>query len=116
MFNGKIIDELLKRKGATKRDLVNAVGWKAHSQYHQFTEGNPTASTLEKVADFFGCSIDLFFLREQDAGEPFIFVGDRASLEERLISLQSLVDSKNRHIEDLEKMLQIFEKIYKTGK
>lgn len=117
MFNGKIIEKYLQDRGLKKKDLLNAIGWVSQSQLRQFTDGNPTASTLEKVADFFDCSIDQFFVREREPDMTTVFVGaDRSALEERLVTMQQLLDTKDRHIEDLEKMLQIFEKVCKPEK
>lgn len=117
MFNGKIIEKLLQERGMKKKELLDAVGWVSQSQLRQFIEGNPTASTLEKVADYFDCPIDQFFIRELDSEMVPVYVGgDRAALEDRLVVMQQLLDTKDRHIEDLEKMLQIFEKVCKSEK
>lgn len=110
MFDGKIIEKLLRDRGMKKKELLDAVGWTSQSQLVQFIEGNPTAQSLEKVADVFGCSIDVFFKREIADYENCIFYGaDRAMLEERLISMQRLLEAKDSHIKDLEKILRIYE-------
>lgn len=110
MFDGKIIEKMLRDKGMKKKELLDAVGWTSQSQLVQFVEGNPTAQSLEKVADVLECSIDVFFKRDIANYDNCIFVGaDRAVLEEKLISMQRLLDAKDSHIKDLEKILRIHE-------
>lgn len=63
MYNGKIIEDCASF-GTSRLALMEAMGWKSHTQLRQFVEGNPTAENLEKVADYLGITIDSLFIRE----------------------------------------------------
>ena len=64
MYNGRVINQLLSDRNIKKSEFMDAVGWRSGTQYRQAVEGNPTAATLEKIADFFSVPIDVFFDRE----------------------------------------------------
>ena len=64
MYNGKIIEDYASF-GTSRLALMEAMGWKSHTQLRQFVEGNPTAENLEKVADYLGITIDSLFIRER---------------------------------------------------
>ncbi len=64
MYNGNKIAELLKERKLKQSALAEYVTGNSRRQIKRFTEGNPTASTLEKIADFFQVPIDVFFDRE----------------------------------------------------
>ena len=63
MYNGLIINDLLLDRKIKKKDLVIAINGK-NSTIESVINGNPTVRTLEKVADFFKVSMDIFFERE----------------------------------------------------
>lgn len=57
MYNGDIIRLLLSRQKKQQKDLSMAVTGKPNSSLHNLFK-NPTAKTLEAIADFFGVTID----------------------------------------------------------
>ena len=65
MYNGQIIKQLLAEKNIQNKELLNYLGTEANSSLSQIVNGNPTVRRLEKVADFFGVSMDVFFNREK---------------------------------------------------
>ena len=65
MYNGNIIKQLLAEKKIQNKELLNYLGTEANSSLSQIVNGNPTVRRLEKVADFFGVSMDVFFNREK---------------------------------------------------
>ena len=92
MYNGQIIKALLKQQGKKKKDLLEALGVNYGGSIRPFVEGNPTVGKLEAIADFFGVSMDTFFIRDK---KPSISVVGNSNnvacvtikgLEERLIS------------------------------
>ncbi len=62
MYDGDVIRLLLAKQKKTQRDLSLAVTGKPNSSLHNLYK-NPTASTLEKIADFFNVTIDSLFVR-----------------------------------------------------
>ena len=62
MYDGDVIRLLLAKQKKSQRDLSLAVTGKPNSSLHNLYK-NPTASTLEKIADFFNVTIDSFFIR-----------------------------------------------------
>ena len=62
MYNGEEIKHLLLKQNKSKTELSKAVTGRSNSSLHHIYK-NPTAATLEKIADFFGVSIDSLFNR-----------------------------------------------------
>ena len=62
MYDGDVIRLLLAKQKKSQRDLSLAVTGKPNSSLHHLYK-NPTASTIEKVADFFNVTIDSLFVR-----------------------------------------------------
>ena len=62
MYDGDVIRLLLAKQKKSQRDLSMAVTGKPNSSLHNLYK-NPTASTLEKIADFFNVTIDSLFVR-----------------------------------------------------
>ena len=62
MYNGQIIKHLLLKQNKSQTELSMAVTGRPNSSLHYLAK-NPTAKTLEKIADFFGVSIDSLFNR-----------------------------------------------------
>ena len=65
MYNGNVIKQLLLDKKVTNKELLRYLGTEANASLAQIVNGNPTVKRLEKVADFFGVSMDVFFDREK---------------------------------------------------
>ena len=65
MYNGNKINELLKERNIKKKELVSYLNTSRAAVEHMI-HGNPTVLSIEKIADFFDVSIELFFIRERD--------------------------------------------------
>lgn len=63
MYNGSIIEKMLSERKLRKIDLQEALGI-SYNSYKTIAFGNPTVKTLERVADYFKVSMDVFFERE----------------------------------------------------
>lgn len=115
MYNGKIIRDLIKKKKVKQNVFLEAVGWSGVSQLNQVENGNPTVSTLEPIADYFGVSMDVFFERAipfdskmnhvmGDGNNVNSVVFGNDLLSERVQSLELLLEEKDKRIEVLEEM------------
>lgn len=122
MYNGHIINQLLSDRNIKKKDFMQAVGWSSGTQYRQAVNGNPTAATLEKIADFFSVPIDLFFERENPYYEHCNVVGHGNNVQnynsviyneqkekDHAEALARLIEEKDNHIKTLQKMIAILE-------
>lgn len=116
MYNGKIINALLKQQGKKKKDLLDALGVNYGGSIRPFVDGNPTVNKIEAIADFFGTSIDTFFIRNK---QPHISVVGNSNnvacftigaLEERTANLQALIDEKDKRIKLLETVNEMLNK------
>lgn len=63
MYDGDVIRVLLAQQKKSQKDLSMAVTGRPNSSLHNLFK-NPTVSTLEKIADFFGVTMDTFFQRK----------------------------------------------------
>ena len=108
MYNGNVIKQLLLDKKVTNKELLRYLGTEANASLAQIVNGNPTVKRLEKVADFFGVSMDVFFEREK----PFkaypsahgVFV---QQYKENIELLERLLEEKDKRILLLEQMNQL---------
>lgn len=64
MYNGEKIRSLLYEQGKKPIDLAEYVFKNGHRAITPLITGNPTAETLENVADFFKVSTEVFFKRQ----------------------------------------------------
>ncbi len=108
MYNGSIIKALLKERNLKVKDLLEGLNMNTGGGARPLIEGDPKASKLEELADYFGVSIDTFFIRDK---QPHISVVGNSNnvacytigaLEEKTANLQALIDEKNKRIELLE--------------
>ena len=53
MYNGLIINVLLKERGMKAKDLLEHLQLQTNGSISSLVRGNPTAERLEKIADFF---------------------------------------------------------------
>lgn len=116
MYNGKIINALLKQQGKKKKDLLDALGVNYGGSIRPFVDGNPSVNKIEAIADFFGVSIDTFFIRNK---QPHISVVGNSNnvacftigaLEEKTANLQALIDEKDKRIKLLETVNEMLNK------
>ncbi len=109
MYNGAIIRALLKERKLKIKDLLDGLNMNTGGGLRPLEDADPKASKLEELADFFGVSIDTFFIRNK---QPHIsVVGSNnnniacftvGALEEKTANLQALIDEKDKRIELLE--------------
>ena len=125
MYNGQVIRDLLHKRKIQNKTLNEALGW-SNSQLKQVIEGNPRVSTLEPIADFFRVSMDVFFERNTLIPSPrynnvlgdgnnvnSVVIGSER-LAERVEVLEALLLEKDKRIETLEKLNQVYESRMQT--
>ena len=108
MYNGHHIKQLLVERKIQNKDLLAYLGYTTNASLKQITDGNPSVTRLEKVADFFDVSMDVFFDREK----PFITVQEVHNstiqqLQEKVNLLEKLIEEKDKRISLLERMTKI---------
>lgn len=110
MYNGQIIKALLKERKLLIKDLVKALGLNEKNGLRALLDRDPKVSRLEEVADFFGVSMDTFFIRTK---QPHIsVVGNKNNVacltvgaqEEKIANLNALIEEKDKRITLLESM------------
>ena len=109
MYNGAVIRALLKERNLKIKDLLEGLDMKTGGTLRPLEEADIKASKLEEIANFFGVSIDTFFIRNK---QPHIsVVGNNnnniacftvGALEEKTANLQALIEEKDKRIELLE--------------
>ena len=104
MYDGDVIRLLLAKQKKSQRDLSLAVTGKPNSSLHNLYK-NPTASTLEKIADFFNVTIDSLFVRTRQpidyATETDMENGYLKKLiqyQETTINASQLLDDANKYL------------------
>lgn len=103
MYNGQIIKELLKKRGLLVKDLLEYLYTdpnKRNGSIKQLETGNPTVKTLEKIADFFQVSMDVFFERPQ-------YSPKNTEAEIKIEGLERLLEEKDKRIEELKLFNQL---------
>lgn len=65
MYNGDIINSLLKERAIKKKDLVEYLGTSNYG-LEAIIHGNPTVKNIDRIATFFSVSVDTFFTEESD--------------------------------------------------
>ena len=68
MYNGQVINVLLKERGLRAKDLLEYLQLQSNGSITSLVKGNPTAERLEKIADFFDVPIDTLFQRAKSYG------------------------------------------------
>lgn len=108
MYNGNVIKQLLLDKKVTNKELLRYLGTEANASLAQIVNGNPTVKRLEKVADFFGVSMDVFFEREKPFKAYPSAHGDiEQQYKEKIELLERLLEEKDKRILLLEQMNQL---------
>ena len=108
MYNGNVIKQLLLDKKVTNKELLRYLGTEANASLAQIVNGNPTVKRLEKVADFFGGSMDVFFEREKPFKAYSSAHGDNEQqYKEKIELLERLLEEKDKRILLLEQMNQL---------
>lgn len=102
MYNGKVIRRLLKERGILQKELLEYLYpdlQKRNGSIVQIENGNPTVKTLERIADFFQVSMDVFFERSTYANPTKKAIDN--DLKNQIEALQILADEKERFIQYL---------------
>ena len=108
MYNGNVIKQLLLDKKVTNKELLRYLGTEANASLAQIVNGNPTVKRLEKVADFFGVSMDVFFEREKPfKAYPSAHGDNEQQYKEKIELLERLLEEKDKRIQLLEQMNQL---------
>ncbi len=108
MYNGNIIRQLLVEKNIPNKELLKYLGTEANASLAQIVNGNPTVKRLEKVADFFGVSMDVFFDREKPfKAFPSAHDDNELQYKEKISLLERLLEEKDKRIALLEQMNQL---------
>ena len=108
MYNGNIIRQLLVERNIPNKELLRYLGTEANASLAQIVNGNPTVKRLEKVADFFGVSMDVFFEREKPFKAYSSAHGDNEQqYKEKIELLERLLEEKDKRILLLEQMNQL---------
>ena len=91
--------------------------WNGSASVSSFINRNPTASQLERVADFFGVSIDTFFIRNGSEPQKNNVIGNGNNVGNIHINDTALA-TENEYLKDkirqLEKQIEILEKFNKV--
>lgn len=108
MYNGNIIRQLLVERNMPNKELLRYLGTEANASLAQIVNGNPTVKRLEKVADFFGVSMDVFFDREKPFKAcPSAHEDNGLQYKEKIALLERLLEEKDKRIALLEQMNQL---------
>lgn len=108
MYNGNIIKQLLLDKKATNKELLKYLGTEANASLAQIVNGNPTVKRLEKVADFFGVSMDVFFERTKPYKDhSATIINNEHIYKEKIALLEQLIKEKDERIKLLENINQL---------
>lgn len=111
MYNGNVIKQLLLDKKVPNKELLRYIGTEANASLAQIVNGNPTVKRLEKVADFFGVSMDTFFEREKPFKQAGISKSDDTSYYiEKIELLEKIIKEKDERIKLLENVNQLLTK------
>ena len=91
--------------------------WQGSANVASFINRNPTASQLERVADFFGVPIDTFFIRNGSDPQKNNVIGNGNNVGNIHINDTTLT-TENEYLKDkikqLEKQIEILEKFNKV--
>ena len=100
MYNPEMITILLGQQGKRVKDLAKYLSGNERQPLTSITKegANPTAETLEKIADFFLVSIDTLFIRNEKLPE----VEQVWTFDKRVEYYERAVVAKDRLIQALE--------------
>ena len=105
MYDGDVIRLLLAKQKKSQRDLSLAVTGKPNSSLHNLYK-NPTASTLEKIADFFNVTIDSLFVRTRQPIDYATETDMENGYLKKLIQYQETTINASRLLNDTNDYMQ----------
>ncbi|RHJ80652.1 helix-turn-helix domain-containing protein [Parabacteroides sp. AM08-6] len=106
MFNGQKISELIEERKIAKKDVYDHIGV-TKSQLDNYIKGKniPGSEKLESLADFFGCSIEIFFNREIDLKDN-IHIGHQVNGHDNNVSGDISLSECKKELELTQKLLK----------
>lgn len=116
MYNGLIINVLLKERGMKAKDLLEHLQLQTNGSISSLVRGNPTAERLEKIADFFDVPIDALFKRNKRYGYNVVGNSNNVAnitigeLRGKARSLEQIIEEKDKRIALLEDMVELLKK------
>ena len=111
MYNPQKIIDLLKLTNTPNKALLDYIGKNWNGSIRSIISGDIRVSKLEKIADFFGVSVDEFFDREPKVNG--VMVGGvrnnvhHFSVKQDPAALQALIEEKDKRIKVLEEMVDL---------
>lgn len=108
MYNGQVINLLLKERGLRAKDLLEYLQLQTNGSITSLVKGNPSAERLEKIADFFDVPIDRLFKRAKSYGCNV----NESSIDVTSITIGELkgkVQAQDRIIEEKDKRIALLE-------
>lgn len=116
MYNGQVINVLLKERGMKAKDLLEYLQLQTNGSISTLVRGNPTAERLEKIADFFDVPIDALFKRSKSYGYNVVGNSNNVAnitigeLRGKAKSLEQIIEEKDKRIALLEDMIELLKK------
>jgi transcriptional regulator with XRE-family HTH domain len=113
MWNGQIINVLLKERKLKAKDLLEYLQLQTNGSITSLVRGNPTAERIEKIADFFDVPIDALFQRNKSYGYNVVGNSNQVAnitIGELRSSLERIIDEKDKRIAILEDMVELLKK------
>lgn len=116
MYNGQIINVLLKERNLRAKDLLEHLQLQSNGSITSLVRGNPTAERLEKIADYFDVPIDVLFKRNKTYGYNVVGNSNQVAnitlgeLRGKTKSLEKIIEEKDKRIALLEDMIALLKK------
>lgn len=116
MYNGQIINVLLKERNLRAKDLLEHLQLQSNGSITSLVRGNPTAERLEKIADYFDVPIDVLFKRNKSYGYNVVGNSNHVAnitigeLRGKTKSLEKIIEEKDKRIALLEDMIALLKK------
>lgn len=111
MFNGQIINDLIEKKRAKKVDVYTYAGITKATLDNIIKGTNiPNCTTIERIADFFGVSIDSFFNRDStilNIGHTVNGNGNNVSGDIQLHEYQKEIEHLKELLQEKERLIQV---------
>lgn len=106
MFNGQKISELIEERKVAKKAIYEYAGI-TKSQFDNYIKGInvPGSDKLEAIADFFGCSIEIFFNRKIDLKDQ-IHIGHQVNGHDNSVSGDISLSECKKELELTKKLLK----------
>lgn len=111
MYNGQVINVLLKERKLRAKDLLEFLQLQSNGSITSLVKGNPTAERLEKIADFFEVPIDTLFQRNKNYGLNVVGNSNQVAnitigeLKGKAQAQDKIIEEKDKRIALLEDMI-----------